>query len=239
MTPLHYQAPPRLRYLHIWNICLILLALILGCVLIKHWHTEDTQTTDFWLLLNAGQKPLLIRQFPIPGLHQVIGRNMLWLHPYPTIVSPNLICWTYWLTTLAPQEVSCSIWPFFMDLLLWNVHGFHSRFPDLQVLIWYQDPAIVCLQKTHLHPSRTSHLCGYLADHYDHLDSDRANGGTAALVKDCISSTSVNLHSPLQATAIRLNLPHLPLTVCNIYLPPGVPIASAVLTNLISQLPHH
>lgn len=86
-----------------------------------------------------------------------------------------------------------------MDLVQWNVHGFYSRFPDKQALIWYQDPNVICLQKTPLHPSHTLNLCGYLADHYDHLDSDRANGGTATVVKDFIIYTSLNRHSPLQA----------------------------------------
>lgn len=76
-------------------------------------HGEDMQTTNFQLLLSAWQKPLLIRQFLIPGLHQVTGRHVLWLHPYATIVSSNLICWSCWLNN--PGTPICK--PFHLTIL--------------------------------------------------------------------------------------------------------------------------
>jgi hypothetical protein len=57
----------------------------------------------------------------------------------------------------------------------------------------------------------------------------------AILVRDCVYSISVPLHTTLQAVAARVNLGALPFTICNIYLPPTFPIAD--LVRLLAQLP--
>jgi hypothetical protein len=117
-----------------------------------------------------------------------------------------------------------------MDLLQWNVSRFHTRFFDVWTLMQCWDPAIICLQETHLPYIKPLWLFSY-------LDSDRAIGGTPLLVKDCVHPASPNLHSPPQATGVWLNLQHLSYTSCSTYFPPGVPIAPEDLTSLISQLP--
>jgi exonuclease III len=73
-----------------------------------------------------------------------------------------------------------------MDLLQWNVNGFRTRLPDLQPLIQFRNPAILCLQETHLRPSHALKLSGFTAHRYDHPHGEGASGGTAIIVKDCI-----------------------------------------------------
>jgi hypothetical protein len=67
---------------------------------------------------------------------------------------------------------------------------------------------------------------------YDHLNSERASGGTYFLVEDLIYSSAVHLHSPLQASAVNLNLPSLSFIICIIYIPWGVPVAQTDVTYL-------
>jgi hypothetical protein len=47
--------------------------------------------------------------------------------------------------------------------------------------------------RKHLHPFHSLILCGYTTNHYDHLDGDGANAGTAVLVRNCIFSVPVNI----------------------------------------------
>jgi hypothetical protein len=72
---------------------------------------------------------------------------------------------------------------------------------------------------------------------YDHFDGDIANRGTDTLVRDCAYSVPLNLHSPVQTTAICFNLPHLTFAIFYMCFPPGASIALADPINLISQLP--
>jgi hypothetical protein len=109
--------------------------------------------------------------------------------------------------------------------------------PDLQALIQYHNPAIICFQEIHLCLSLALKLNGYTAHHYDHPDSRRADGGMAIIVKDSIYCILVNLCSSLWVIAVHLHLPSLHCTLCNVYLPPAVTVCTTNLTNLISQLP--
>jgi hypothetical protein len=65
----------------------------------------------------------------------------------------------------------------------------------------------------------------------------RARGRTAILVKDCIYCLPVSLRSPLQVIAVRVHLPSLCFTLCNIYLPLAIAVRRADLANVLSHLP--
>jgi hypothetical protein len=78
---------------------------------------------------------------------------------------------------------------------------------------------------------------GFMAHRCEHLGGVRASRATTFLVKDCIHCVLVKLCAPLQATATRIALPSLSLTLCNAYLPPKVPVPQADLTNKISKIP--
>jgi exonuclease III len=98
-------------------------------------------------------------------------------------------------------------------------------------------PSILCLQETHICPFHSLTLRGFEIYSHDHLGGERANDGTAILVLDCVYSVSVPPHTTLQALAVRITLGALSFTICNIYLPPALPIAHSGLVRLISQLP--
>lgn len=73
-------------------------------------------------------------------------------------------------------------------MLLWNVNGLRAGLLDLQSLVQYRNPASNNLQETYLRLSHTFNLRGFTTYCYYELDAERANGGTAALIKDCIYS---------------------------------------------------
>jgi hypothetical protein len=101
----------------------------------------------------------------------------------------------------------------------------------------HRNPSILFLQETHLRPFHSLTLRGFEVHRPDHCGGERANGGTAILVRECVYSVSVPLHTILQPVALRITLGALSFTICNIYLPPTFPIADANLVRLISQLP--
>jgi hypothetical protein len=89
----------------------------------------------------------------------------------------------------------------------------------------YCNPATVYLQGRYLWPTHSLNFLGFMALCYDHLGGNRASGGTAILVKDCIYSTAVTLLTPLHALAVHLT--H--ISLCNIY------IQTAILRPVQSQ----
>jgi hypothetical protein len=120
-----------------------------------------------------------------------------------------------------------------MDPLQWKL----TRLTDLQTVIQYRNSAVLCLQEINLRPAHTLNVRGFTPCRYDRPDGDRANCGTAILGQDCIFSSAVNIRSTLQASAVPVTLSSLPLTVCNIHLPPTVPMDRTELSHLLSQLP--
>jgi hypothetical protein len=107
---------------------------------------------------------------------------------------------------------------------------------DLQTLIHYYSLAIICLQETHWHPFHALNLHSYMAHQYDHPHNMRASGEMAIILKDCIYCVLINLSSPLQVTAVHLHQLNVCFTLCNIYVPPAVPLSPADLTSWISHL---
>ncbi len=69
------------------------------------------------------------------------------------------------------------------------------------------------------------------------MDGLRAHGGVASLVHDSLLSTEVPLQNDFQTVCVQVHLPSLTLTVCNIYIPPGLTISADELLGLINQLP--
>lgn len=95
----------------------------------------------------------------------------------------------------------------------------------------------MCTQDTHLHFLHALNLHMYPAHHYNHPDNKRTSGGMAIIVKDCICCIPVSLCALLQVIAVDVYILNLCSTLCNIYLPPAVPISPGDVTNLMSQLP--
>jgi len=51
--------------------------------------------------------------------------------------------------------------PIYENYLQWNLNGFWTRFEDLKLTIERWTPIVICLQETHLQPSKTVNLTGY------------------------------------------------------------------------------
>jgi hypothetical protein len=100
-----------------------------------------------------------------------------------------------------------------------------------------RNPGIGCHEETHVRPSHAFRLGGYTTLRYDHPSGEKANGGTAILVKVCIYSVPVNFRSPLQVIAVRVHLPTPYFVLWDICLSPIVPVRRTDLTNLLLQLP--
>ena len=66
--------------------------------------------------------------------------------------------------------------------------------------------------------------------------SDRAKGGTAILVNQCLQHSLVNINTDLQAVAVRILFNKF-ITVCSLYLPPDNSFSQQDLQDLIDQLP--
>ena len=62
------------------------------------------------------------------------------------------------------------------------------------------------------------------------------NGGTAILVRRDVSFTILNLNTPLQAIAVQVFLRR-EYALCNLYLPPSIPVERRDLDHLVHALP--
>lgn len=94
----------------------------------------------------------------------------------------------------------------------------------MQALIDSRNPAIICLQESHLGPSHILLLRVYAVHRCVHPYGDRASGERAMLVKDGAFRLRVTFPSPFHSTL---------LNVCS---PPATTVRGAGLANLLSQL---
>ena len=79
-------------------------------------------------------------------------------------------------------------------------------------------------------------LSGYTVLHRS-SGRDSTSGGVALLINQNILSSAVDLDTNLPAVAARISF-RKTVTVCNIYLPPSVPVKGVDLYHLFEQLPH-
>lgn len=77
---------------------------------------------------------------------------------------------------------------------------------------------------------------GYRSFLSTYIPGQGHHGGTAIFVRYDISFVPLQLHSPLQAVAVRVFLNRF-YTLCSLYLPPGVPVNRSDLEVLTSELP--
>ena len=63
---------------------------------------------------------------------------------------------------------------------------------------------------------------------------DRARGGVAVLVNNCIPHRTVNANTSLQATAVSISLTKT-IRICSVYLPPSIPVDFNKLDELLEQ----
>lgn len=117
----------------------------------------------------------------------------------------------------------------------WNANGFFCHYEEFKRLVSYYDPIITCIQETRFRHGSSPSLRGYEVFHTGE-DLERANGGVAILVKNGISAKELQLHTQLQAVAVRVVM-QVSMTVCSLYVPPSANLVRAEFEQLLSQLP--
>ena len=124
------------------------------------------------------------------------------------------------------------------SILQWNIRGLRSNSIHLSTILQEQSIDVICLQETKL-PDDTFIYGKFKTYHHVNKNNLIAAGGVSIFVKNNIIQSRIQLNTPIQAVAVRVNL-FRPITICNIYFPnPGNDPLFTVnnLINLIKQLP--
>ena len=123
------------------------------------------------------------------------------------------LCSVYLTLTLAMNNA----------ILQWNYRSIKANLEELDLLINERKPVTVCLQETYLKLSDTFTL-KYHSCYFKHFSgNDKASGGVAVIVNNCVPHHSINLDTTLQAVAVTISL-NKTITLCSVYLPPSSPI---------------
>ena len=122
-------------------------------------------------------------------------------------------------------------------ILQWNCRSIKPNYQDLQSVMRWRNPFIVCLQETKLSPAMTCSIKGYAVFRKDVQSNTIAHGGVLLAVHHSLPARTLLLNSPLQAVAVRVHLCRREVTVCSLYLPPGVALPEAELRQLFLELP--
>lgn len=121
-----------------------------------------------------------------------------------------------------------------MTTISWNVNGFYTRLPEIQLLANKYKPDYLCLQETHLQPSDKTIMKDYNIYRQDRLRNN--HGGVAILINKNNTAIEIPLTTNLEAVAVRVNYPE-PCTICSIYIPPNRNITYLEMDQLIKSLP--
>ena len=122
-------------------------------------------------------------------------------------------------------------------ILQWNCRGIKPNHQDLQSLIRWRSPFVICLQETKLSPATTCTIKGFSVFRYDVHSNTIAQGGVLVATHHSLPSRRLALRSSLQAVAVRVLIHHRELTICSVYLPPGTPLPVVELQRLLLELP--
>lgn len=120
-------------------------------------------------------------------------------------------------------------------ILQWNLDSYFQKHLELKLLVRNYNPEVICLQETQLSPTNLVKFKHFEILRKDYCEGNRACGGVAIFIKDCIYFEPLNIISPLQVIAARIYQP-IPYTICNIYLPPLRLITKQELLDIVSQL---
>ena len=122
-------------------------------------------------------------------------------------------------------------------ILQWNCRGLKPNYQDLQTLVRWRNPFLICLQETKLSPTTACSIKGYAVYREDVHSITIAHGGAFVAVHHSVPTHQLVLRSSLQAVAVRVYMANRELTSCSIYLPPGIPLPVAELRQLLLELP--
>ncbi|GBN58399.1 hypothetical protein AVEN_95895-1 [Araneus ventricosus] len=123
-----------------------------------------------------------------------------------------------------------------MGTFLWNCRGIRSKLQDLKGLINYFHTVCIGLQETFLSTNNPLKLRGYNSVRRDAATGSNHSGGVCILTSNLYPSTTLSLHTSLQAVAVQVHARTL-VAVCSVYLPPHDDIRQQDLDTLVDQLP--
>ena len=117
------------------------------------------------------------------------------------------------------------------------MRSMNSNREELNILLSYFNPDVVCLQETHLKADTSIAFKHYSVYHRPGDNSaGTVHGGTALLVKSSIPHQEIMLCTSLQAVAVRATC-FKTVTICSVYLPPSLKWRKADIEDLVNQLP--
>ena len=117
-------------------------------------------------------------------------------------------------------------------ILQWNIRSINQNKCELLSLIKEINPLCVCLNETFLkNPVNFTIKC--YTSYHTNLDNQ---SGNLILIRKDIPYTPLMCRTDLNALAIRVKADVL-ITICSIYLNPGIPLDPIQLNDLITQLP--
>ena len=122
-------------------------------------------------------------------------------------------------------------------ILQWNCRGIKSNYQDLQTVLRWRNSIVICLQETKLAPDTPCAIKGYAVFREDVRSDTISHGGVLLAVHHSLPARRLQLHTSLQAVAARVHLNHREVTVCSLYLPPGISLPLAELRRLLHELP--
>ena len=120
--------------------------------------------------------------------------------------------------------------------LNWNVNGLRSRLPELKLLISTLNPICCTFQETNLTPIDDPQIRNHILYRRDRTATQHASGGVCVCVRRTVFSEVVPLVTPLEAVAVSVRFPDR-ITVCSLYLPPGLHVDRREIDTLLRQLP--
>ena len=122
-----------------------------------------------------------------------------------------------------------------MTLVQWNIRGYRSNYYELRNLISDSNASCICLQET-----KIGNSIPFCPRGFDIFTSNRVDGephgGVAILVRRELPHIEIDITTPLQATAIQVQLNKF-YTICSLYLPPSEEVPKSDIEQLIDQLP--
>ena len=121
-------------------------------------------------------------------------------------------------------------------IIQWNCRGLKTNFIEISLLVQAFLPVALCLQETHLKETDQINLNNYSLYSTCVKENERAAGGSSIFVRNNIIHSKIDLHTNLQAVAVRISLGKT-ITLCSLYIPPNSVLEQNSLKTLIDQLP--
>ena len=114
----------------------------------------------------------------------------------------------------------------------WNIRGINSNREELLILKNEFKPLVFCLQETKVSQDNLPKIKGY-----NLIYQQNPKEGIAIYVKTGIPTKTININTPLRASAVRITINNRPLTLCSIHIPDTINLTVEDLESITKQLP--